>query len=117
MSKNCYGWKAFRLKDGKLEFLFHGLNGSKQVPVNQWIKAKQRLVHNPGAKDQPRFRSAFHFMPDKAKMEKFDLLTKGKYLILPVAVRGIVRPKPRSNVGSWLATELFVSTASIWVVL
>ena len=30
--------------DGKYKTLFHGLNGSKTIPTNQWLKAEEKLV-------------------------------------------------------------------------
>ena len=101
------GFKAFRLdKDGNLRFLFHTHDGSSLVPFNTWITTKRIWVSNPGEKKR-KYRAGFHFMPKIDDMEKFDNLTKGKYVIFPVKFKDI-EPKPRTSVGSWLATSMYV---------
>lgn len=105
------GYKAFRVyKKGKLRFLFHTYKGSSLVPTHCWIEAEVKLVSNRGTykKTPNKFWSGFHYFVNKEDAEKFNVLTKGKYLILPVYVSGTWR-KPRSRVGSRLAKELWVS--------
>ena len=104
------GLKAFRLdKKGKLRFLKHTHNGSSLVPCNQWITTKKRWVHNPGRSDSKKYRSGFHFFKTKDKALKFNQLTGGKYIFLCILVKNIWA-KPRSNVGSYLAESIFVSS-------
>ncbi|MEX0888120.1 MAG: hypothetical protein WDZ67_01975 [Patescibacteria group bacterium] len=92
---------------GRLRFLFHPHAGTSVVQFNTWMECKARWVRNPGKRGQKAFRAGFHFFPKEESAAKFQKLTKGKYLILPVLVAE-VRPKPRTNVGSWLARYLFV---------
>jgi hypothetical protein len=99
------GYKAFRIDErGRLRFLFHAHNGSSIVPLDRWITTKRRWGREAKGK---KYRVAFHFLKYKEDIARFDKLTKGKYLIFPVKVKN-VEPKPRTNVGSWLATHLYV---------
>ena len=105
---NTTGYKAFRVDNkGQLRFLFHAYNGSSIVPLDRWIETKRPWGREAKGK---KYRVAFHFLRDKEFIPKFDKLTKGKYLIFPVKVRNI-ESKPRTTVGSWLATHLYVSSA------
>jgi len=106
MSQTKLAYKAFRQdKEAVLRFLFHGLEGSRTVPLNRWLKAKKRRVKDGTSKH--KYLSGFHVFVDRQAMSRFGKLTKFKYPILPVLVRGL-RPKPRTSVGAWLADELYV---------
>jgi hypothetical protein len=98
-------YKAFRIDNkGQLRFLFHTYKGSSLVPLNQWIETKRPWVKE----GKKRYRAGFHFFPKIEDCKRFDKLTKGKYIIIPVEVEDI-EPKPRSSVGSWLAKKLLVN--------
>jgi hypothetical protein len=104
------GMKAFRVdKNGRLRFLFHAYKGTSVVPLDQWIETSRPWVTD--GQRQKKYRSAFHFLREPDRIDKFDKLTKGKYVILPVRVQGI-QPKPRTSVGSWLARRIYVSSAA-----
>src|SRR3990172_12044783 len=109
--KSIRAWKAFRRdKQGRLRFLFHPHAGTSIVPFGTWLEAKARWVANPGKKrrSNKRFRAGFHFFPHREDADKFEKLTEGKYIILPVLVSD-VRPKPRTNVASWLPPRFYFS--------
>jgi hypothetical protein len=108
------GMKAFRIDDkGKICFLFHGFRGSKVVPLDRWIETKRPWVQNPGKKLQGKsFRAAFHFFREPERVEAFRRLTGDNYVIIPIKARR-VEPKPRTNMGSWLAEKIFVSSADV----
>jgi hypothetical protein len=106
MSRHTTGWKAFRLDaQGRLRFLFHAHAGSSVVPLNAWISSVARWVTD--GQRQKKYRSGFHFIHEEHHIERFNRLTKNKYVFVRVRVRSI-RPKPRTSVGSWLAREIFV---------
>jgi len=97
------GYKAFRVdKQERLRYLFHAHEGTSLVEFDVWLKAKQKLVREAQGK---RYRSGFHFLRTPEHVEKFQKMTKNKYVFIPVHVRNI-RPKPRTSVGSWLAQEI-----------
>jgi hypothetical protein len=103
--------KAFRVDTkGRLRFLFHSHQGSSVVPLDRWIETKRPWVTD-GSR-QKMYRSAFHFLREQHRIERFNALTKNKYVMIPIRARGVER-KPRTNVGSWLAKEVFVSSADV----
>jgi hypothetical protein len=105
------GMKAFRVdKNGNLRFLFHTYDGTSIVPLDRWIETTRPWVTD--GQRQKMYRSAFHFLRDKDRIRKFDALTKGKYVILPIRAQD-VEPKPRTNVGSWLAKRIYISSADV----
>ena len=103
-------YKAFRVRNGRLCFLFRGHKGSLEVPIGEWLTAKMRLVRDGKGR---RYRAGFHFMWDEESVTKFDKRTKNKYVILKVDVRERVRPKPNSPNGVWLAQQMRVLFCSI----
>lgn len=55
-------------KDGKPMTLFHGVNGSRKIPLDEWIEASVKLVHDgsdKGWRMRRRYRSGFHSLKDK----------------------------------------------------
>ena len=99
-----FGWKAFRNEKDGLHFLFRGHEGSTRVPLRTWLTAKAKLVRDGKGRN---YRAGFHFMVNWYDAQKFDRLTKGKYVFRMVEIRG-ARPKPGSRTGIWLARGIFV---------
>jgi hypothetical protein len=102
------GLKAFRIDSkGKVRFLFHAFQGTSIVPMDRWIETKRPW----GSEDQraKKYRLAFHFLREPERVEKFQKMTKNKYIIVPILAQG-VEPKPQTSVGSWLAKRIFVSS-------
>ncbi len=98
-------YKVFRpLADGSLGFLFHGHGGSRRVPRGKWLTARARWVRNGRGK---RYRAGFHCFLSPEQASAFIVRTGSKYTLSRVAARGL-RPKPRSNAGTWLAREILV---------
>ena len=107
--RSVRAWKAFRVgRQGRLRFMFHPHAGSTVVPLSVWLESQAKWVTNPGKKaGQKHYRAGFHYFRDWESIIAFQKLTKWKYVIRPVLVSG-VHPKPRTNVGSWLARHLYV---------
>ena len=43
-------YKIVELDDGHIKTLFHGLNGSRILPCNVWLKSEQKLVKDGTSK-------------------------------------------------------------------
>jgi hypothetical protein len=97
--------KAFRVKDGKLHFLFRGHEGSTTVPTDTWLRSKAKVVRDGRGRS---YRAGFHILMEPEAIAKFDKLTKGKYVIRKVMAMDI-HPKPGSRTGVWLARWIFVT--------
>jgi hypothetical protein len=98
------GYKAVRRdENGNLRYLFHGVNGSTLIEFNKWITTKKKWVKESSR--QTKYRSGFHFLRNPDDIERFDRLTKGKYVWVKIEAKD-PRPKPRSNAGSWLCNSI-----------
>ena len=101
--------KAFRLKDGRLHFLFRGHDGSLAVPLETWLTSKAKVVMDGRGHC---YRAGFHVLVGPEAISKFNRLTKGKYVVREVEARDI-RRKPNSRTGIWLARHLRVPSIGI----
>jgi hypothetical protein len=66
--------KAYRiceLKDGKLLTLFHGLNGSRVMPLDVWLTAKIGEVTDGSRKTSTPYKSGFHVLFTLPETESF----------------------------------------------
>jgi len=101
--------RAYRLieTDGKVvKSLFHGTNGSRTLPFNQWISADKKIVRDGSAGKE--YYSGFHFVETKEKMRVFfDKFFRNKHgrVIVPCKVRGNIRLKWSGN--CMLADEIY----------
>lgn len=60
-------YKIFDIRDNNPCTLFHGINKSKKLPLNKWIKANVKIVDDGGTK----YLSGFHVLKDKQKAIKY----------------------------------------------
>lgn len=101
--------KAYKLFDkvnGKLRFLYHGVNKSMVVPAGQWIKAEVREVSDgSGGK---KYKSGFHvLMTEEEALKYLEKFSTRKHIkeIVEVEVRNIW-PKEHSTSPVFLAEEM-----------
>lgn len=59
--KVCY--RIFDEKDGQPHTLFHGLNGSRKLPMDEWLEAKVGPVTDGSG--VTTYQSGFHVLKDK----------------------------------------------------
>lgn len=92
--------------DGTYSLLMHGVNRSKLLPFNTWIKAERKWAGEGGLK----YWTGFHVLKSEEAclkyMKKFRDKTKAR-VIIKVLAKGLT-PKPRTKVGVFLAKELKV---------
>lgn len=102
----CY--RIVEEKNGKLKTLFHGINRSRVIPPNKWLKAEKKCVSDGGTK----YLSGFHVLKTRKECEKylgrFDK-TKRKLKIIEVLVKGL-RRKKHSNSRVFLASWMKVKS-------
>jgi len=53
-----YYYKIMDYENGKLKTLFHGLNGSKTIPMLEWLEAKVAVVHD--GSNGTKYMSGWH---------------------------------------------------------
>jgi len=92
---------------GIIRSLFHGLNGSRIMPLGVWLKADKKLVKDGTSKTS--YMSGWHVLERFADASAYrDKFTKRPDLlhIVPVLVRGEVREKTHSPSPVLLADEI-----------
>lgn len=92
-----YKWRFFELKNNAYHTLFHGIDGSRRLPINQWLKADQRVVSE--GRDARRYRSGFHVFTSLEVAKKFINKFRSPRTIVAVQVEvaGNVRTKPTNK--------------------
>lgn len=58
---------AYRIcerKGDKLLTLFHGINGSRVMPIDAWMTANKKLVQDGNRKTSKKYLSGFHCLVD-----------------------------------------------------
>lgn len=69
-------YRMFEVKDGEPHTLFHGVEGSRRLSLDQWIIAEQKQVRDGRGKTY--YESGFHVFEDLNALPKF--LARFKYL-------------------------------------
>jgi len=107
MDNETVWYKIVDIKNDKVLTLFHGVNGSKTLPKNQWVKAEKKIVSDGKS---TKYLSGFHVVPShEESVEYLKMFKNVKYKkIIPVFVRGEVRKKEHSPSNIWLADEIFI---------
>ena len=94
-------------KQGNFKMLFHGINGSKIIPVDTWISSIQDIVSD-GSRGT-KYLSGWHVMNDldecREYLSKFTDKTK-KRVIVEIEVRGAMWPKRHSPSNVFLCEEI-----------
>lgn len=66
--------KAYRIcerKGEKIQTLFHGVNGSRTIPMNQWLTASIKPVCDGTRKTSTEYMSGFHVFAHQEDCKKF----------------------------------------------
>jgi hypothetical protein len=66
--------KAYRIcerKGDNIQTLFHGVNGSRTIPMNEWLTAKIKLVTDGTRETSTQYMSGFHVFAHKEDCRKF----------------------------------------------
>jgi hypothetical protein len=100
-------WKIVEQdEEGNYKTLFHGLNGSRSLPKNQWLTAVEKMVGDGTSKT--RYLSGFHVLPTYGGCLEYlkYFKTPKNRVIVPCFVRGCLRPKSHSRHIVFLAKEV-----------
>lgn len=101
-------------KDGQPMTLFHGIRGSRRIPLGKWVDADVKMVHD-GDNGTP-YVSGFHSLKDK-KTARRVLRETFKKLENRVIVRIRVRnswPKKHSKHGVILSRQMRIDKEDWW---
>jgi hypothetical protein len=104
-----YGYRIVEIKNGKIYSLFHGIDGSREIPVNQWNVAEKKMVRDGSGKTY--YESSWHFLPTYDECEKMFAskfrIHEGR-IIVKCLLRGNIRIKPTKGTKSCLADEIYI---------
>ena len=78
-------------KTGDYKTLFHGLNGSRTLSKNVWLKAVEKMVGDGTSKT--RYLSGFHILKTKEECEEYltYFKTEKNRVIVPCLARGNIK--------------------------
>ena len=96
---------------GKLKTLFHANNGSKIIPIKEWVWASKHKLVADGSNNTP-YMSGWHIMKSKKDALKY-LLEGFKVLKNKVIVEcfcmGDIRQKEHSRSNIWLCQAIYLN--------
>ena len=102
-------WKIVETDDkGNLKMLFHGLDGSRIIPENQWLVAEEKMVRDGTSKTY--YLSGWHVLLERQHAVDYLKAFKNrldKLRIIKVLVKDI-RPKEHSPSPVFLAKEMML---------
>lgn len=93
--------------DGQPATLFHGLNGSRKLPLNTWMKAETGMVRDGVGK---YYKSGFHVLSTMNEIEEYTKLfkiRKGRFFVKVSAEK--LYPKKHSRGKVFLARKIKIS--------
>lgn len=106
MTKTLY--KAFVTNvAGEPCFLFHGLGGSKTVPLDMWITAENKTGRD--GTSNTYYETAFHVLPDEDAVRHWAKSLTHAKVIARVEIRGRQRIKGHSKHRVILADKIYLS--------
>jgi hypothetical protein len=101
-------YKIVDWKDGAPHTLFHGVNGSRKMPADEWIVADKKMVTD-GSRQNP-YLSGFHVMPTLEScivyLKKFKNVVDKAVVCCEVKK---IRPKPQASGPVFLADKIKIT--------
>ena len=102
-------YKIVDKSKGRYYALFHGTNGSKHLPEQQWLTAYSRPVRDGSG--GTKYTSGWHVMQNldecKKYLSKFTDNKKERVIVM-VNVGGAMWPKEHSPANVYLCEEIFI---------
>jgi len=107
VNREEYWYKIVEQQNTVIKTLFHGLNGSRILPINKWLKAEKKLVRDGTSKTY--YESGWHIMPTYKEcveyLKVFQNLDTKK--IMKCKAKDI-RPKSHSRSNVYLADYILI---------
>lgn len=112
MSSLIRAYKVFEEKDRKPYFMFHGVDGSREVPLDRVLYCTRRRVRDGTGKRW--YMSAFHVYLDRTVLQAFLSTLKinrgSRYVVEVLAFD----PRPKHERSRASLTDKLVVTAREW---
>lgn len=89
-------YKIVEIEHGVMKTLFHGLNGSRILPKNIWLKADKKIVSDGGSTE---YISGWHVLKYYSECEEYLKRFKTRLDLLNIVECEVkdIRPKSHSN--------------------
>lgn len=100
-------WKIFALERDKLKFLFHGLRGSRTVPLGEWLLAERKLNVRDG-RGKFRYESGFHAFILEDEAWRWEGRFRVPRVLVSVAVLGPREKPSRAGTDMKLFDRMYV---------
>ena len=71
LGKNLLYYKIVDKINDEYKVLFHGLNGSKKIKINEWIRAELKIVTDDDPKRSTSYLSGWHIMESYEEAESY----------------------------------------------
>lgn len=109
------GYRIVEMKNGKPMSLFHGTNGSREIPLDTWYPAAIKQVKD--GTNGKLYEAGWHFLPTLEDAESFFnrmFRIKENRRVVKCYVRGNIRQKAHSTKGKcWLADEIMIKSEDL----
>jgi hypothetical protein len=100
-------WKIVEYDGANVKTLFHGVNGTRIMPVGVWLAAEKKMVTDGSG--QQKYLSGFHIMPDIGSCLKYlHRFTNLKTKAFACVEVERIRPKPGSRDPVFLADSMMI---------
>jgi hypothetical protein len=114
MEKECF--RIVEVKNGKVMSLFHGTNGSREIPLDMWVACTKKEVSD--GRGNYHYQSGFHAIDTLDNAVNFFntmFRIKQNRYIVPCKIRGNIRPKREGQVrrAALLADEIYISSEDV----
>lgn len=98
-------WKVFE-EDRLPRFLFHGVAGSKLVPLDEWLTAEVKWRREGS---NPHYWTAFHCYPSLASVAAWRHRTRRSAgrVVVEIAVRDVIKKPTRGE--AYLARQMMIT--------
>ena len=97
-------------RHGNFKMLFHGIKGSRIIPIDEWIKSEQKTVRDGSVGTQ--YTSGWHIMMNRDEaveyMARFTSNSSLERVIVEVDVRGKIWAKEHSPSNVHLCEEIMI---------
>jgi len=98
-------FKIIEIKNNQFKTLFHGLNGSRKLPIEKWIMADLKTVNDGGTS----YLSGWHVIPNLIDCQKYLKKFKNKRVLKIVQCKAEnVWKKEHSPNNVYLAEKIFI---------
>ncbi len=89
-------------KDGNFKTLFHGIDGSRIIPVGEWVKSEQKIVSDGST--GTKYKSGWHIILDYDECREYlsKFTANIERTIVRVKIKGKTWSKEHSPSNVWL---------------